>query len=103
MRGLILTGVLLAVLSVPASSVSHAATRQPTVWNIVALGDSDTTGEGDPTGLGWVGRYARLVRQKLGLKVVVTNLAENGKTSGVLLSEMRSDPTTRGAVKKAQI
>jgi lysophospholipase L1-like esterase len=103
MRGLVLTGVLLAVLSVPASSVSHAATRQPTVWNIVALGDSDTTGEGDPTGLGWVGRYARLVRQKLGLKVVVTNLAENGKTSGVLLSEMRSDPTTRGAVKKAQI
>jgi len=98
-----LTAVLFGILLVPASSVSHAATTQPAVWNIVALGDSDTTGEGDPTRLGWVGRYARLLRQKLGLKVVVTNLAANGKTSQSLLSEMRSDPTTRTAVKKAQI
>jgi lysophospholipase L1-like esterase len=103
MRGFVLTAVLLAFLLVPAWSVSHATAAQPTVWKIVALGDSDTTGEGDPTRLGWVGRYARLLRQKLGLKVLVTNLAENGKTSRVLLSEMRSDPTTRGAVKKAQI
>jgi lysophospholipase L1-like esterase len=94
---------LFGVLLVPASSVSEAATKKPTIWSIVALGDSDTTGEGDPTGLGWVGRYARLLRQKLGLKVVVTNLARNGKTSRVLLSEMRSDPTTRGVVKKAEI
>jgi lysophospholipase L1-like esterase len=103
MRGFVLTGVLLAVLSVPASSVSHAAPTQQTVWNIVALGDSDATGEGDPTGVGWVGRYARLLRQKLGVKVVVTNLAQEGKTSAVLRSELRSDPTTRGALKKAQI
>ncbi len=103
MRGFVMTVVLLAVFSVPASSASRAATTQPTVWNIVALGDSDTTGEGDPTGLGWVGRYARLLRQKRGLKVVVTNLAQNGKTSRVLLSEVRSDPTTRAAVKKAHI
>jgi lysophospholipase L1-like esterase len=87
---------------VPAATTSHAAT-DATVWNIVALGDSDTSGEGDPTGLGWVGRYARLLRQRLGFKVVVTNLAQNGKTSRVLVSEMRSDPTTRAAVKKAQI
>jgi hypothetical protein len=33
----------------------------------------------------------------------VTNLAVNGKTSDVLLSEMRSDPNARAAVKKAQI
>jgi lysophospholipase L1-like esterase len=103
MRGFVLTTALLAVVLVPASSVSPAATMRPTVWNIVALGDSDTSGEGDPAGLGWVGRYARLLRQRLGLKVVVTNLAQNGKTSDVLLSEMRSDPTTRGAVKKAEI
>jgi lysophospholipase L1-like esterase len=102
MRGFILTAVLLAILLVPASIASHAATES-TVWNIVALGDSDTTGEGDPTGLGWVGRYARLLRQRLGLKVVVTNLAQNGKTSDVLLSEVRSDPRTRRAVKKARI
>jgi hypothetical protein len=34
---------------------------------------------------------------------VVTNLAQGGKTSSALLSELRSDPTTRGAVKRAQI
>ncbi len=98
---LILTALLAALIML--SGVSQAAPTQPTVWNIVALGDSDTTGEGDSTRLGWVGRYARLLRQKLGLKVIVTNLAQNGKTSAELLSEMRSDPTTRAAVKKAQI
>jgi lysophospholipase L1-like esterase len=103
MRWFVLTAILCAVLLAPASSVSSAAAAQPTVWNIVALGDSDATGEGDVTGLGWVGRYARLLRLKLGLKVVVTNLAANGKTSPVLISEVRSDPTTRAAVKKAQI
>lgn len=94
---------LLTAAVIVGSGSSQAARKQPTVWNIVAVGDSDTTGEGDSTNLGWVGRYARLLRQRLGLKVVVTNLAEGGKTSGVLLSEMRSDPTTRAAVRKAQI
>jgi lysophospholipase L1-like esterase len=103
MRGFALTAVLLAVFLVPTSGLSHAATTQPTAWNIVALGDSDATGEGDATGLGWVGRYARLLRQKLGLKVVVTNLAQNGKTSGELLSDVRSDPFTRGPLKNARI
>jgi lysophospholipase L1-like esterase len=70
---------------------------------IVALGDSDATGEGDPTRLGWVGRYARLLRARLGLKVTVTNLARNGQTSSQLVADVRSDPTTRRAVKKAQI
>jgi lysophospholipase L1-like esterase len=77
--------------------------RQTRPSGTSSLGDSDATGEGDTTGLGWVGRYARLLRQKLGLKVVVTNLARNGQTSGELLSEMRSDPFTRGPVKTAKI
>jgi lysophospholipase L1-like esterase len=102
MRGFVLAAVLLAALLVPASTASLAAT-EATVWNIVALGDSDTTGEGDATGLGWVGRYARLLRQELGLEVVVTNLAQNGKTSPLLLSEVQSDPSTRRALKKARI
>ena len=95
--------ILLTAAVAIVSGPSRGAQKQPTVWNIVAVGDSDTTGEGDSTSLGWVGRYARLVRQRLGIKVVVTNLAEGGKTSAVLLSEMRSDPTTRAAVRKAQI
>ncbi len=70
---------------------------------IVALGDSDTTASGDPTRLGWVGRYARLLRQSLGLRVVVSNLAQNGRTSSQLLAEVRSDTTTRAAVKQADI
>jgi lysophospholipase L1-like esterase len=102
MRGFLLAAAFFAVLLVPASTASYGAT-DATVWNIVALGDSDTTGEGDATGLGWVGRYARLLRQKLGLKVVVTNLAQNGKTSADLLSELRSDSSTRGALRNARI
>jgi lysophospholipase L1-like esterase len=70
---------------------------------IVALGDSDATGEGDPMRLGWVGRYARLLRARLGLQVTVTNLARNGQTSSQLVADVRSNPTTRRAVKKAQI
>ena len=92
---------LLELGLVPAAGASDAA--QPAVWNVVALGDSDATGEGDATGLGWVGRYARLLRQELGLRVVVTNLAVGGKTSGELLSELRSDAATRAAVRKAQV
>jgi lysophospholipase L1-like esterase len=102
MRGFVLAAVLLVVFLVSVSTAPHAATTA-TVWNIVALGDSDTTGEGDATGLGWVGRYARLLRQKLGLEVIVTNLAQNGKTSAELLSEVRSDPNTRRALKRARI
>lgn len=102
MRAFVLAAVLPVALLVPASTASLAAT-EATVWNIVALGDSDTTGEGDATGLGWVGRYARLLRQELGLKVVVTNLAQNGKTSALLLSEVQSEPSTRRALKKARI
>jgi lysophospholipase L1-like esterase len=69
----------------------------------VALGDSETTGAGDPTGIGWVGRYARLLHTKLGVEVDVTNLAVNGKTSAQLLADVRGDPTTRDALKDAQV
>lgn len=104
--------VLIVALSIASTVVSArplgaaAAGRSQSaikVWHIVALGDSDTTGSGDPTGLGWVGRYARLLRHGKGLQVQVTNLAGEGKTSDVLLQEVRSDPTTRSAIKGAQI
>jgi len=71
--------------------------------SVVALGDSETTGEGDPTSVGWVGRYGRLLRTELGLRVNVANLAQNGKTSADLLADLRSDARTRDAVKRAQI
>jgi lysophospholipase L1-like esterase len=97
-----LAALICAAFLVPTSSASEAATRQQ-AWKIVALGDSDATGEGDATGLGWVGRYARLLRQRLGLEVVVTNLARNGMISSELLSEVRSDRFTRDRLKEATI
>jgi lysophospholipase L1-like esterase len=70
---------------------------------IVALGDSSAAGEGDTAGAGWVERYGRLLRHRLDAKVNVTNLAENGKTSDQLLSEVRSDPVTRRQIGRARI
>jgi lysophospholipase L1-like esterase len=67
------------------------------------LGDSDATGEGDPTGQGWVGCYAALVHKATGSPAHVTNLAADGKTSDVLLTEVRSDPATRQALRGAQV
>jgi hypothetical protein len=81
----------------PASSPSAQAVR------LVVLGDSDATGTGDPTGQGWVGRYAALVHKATGSPVHVTNLAVDGKTSDVLLTEVRSDPVTRQALRGAQV
>jgi hypothetical protein len=83
--------------TVPASSPSAQAVR------IVALGDSDATGTGDPTGQGWVGRYAALVHKVTGSPVHITNLARDGKTSDVLLTEVRSDPATQQALRGAQV
>ena len=71
--------------------------------HVVALGDSETTGSGDSTGVGWVGRYSRLLQTKLGLKLSVSNLAQDGKTSADLLSDLRNDPNTRTQVKRAEI
>jgi lysophospholipase L1-like esterase len=72
-------------------------------WHIVALGDSDTTGSGDPTGVGWVGYYARSLEQKLEVSVEVDNLAVDGKTSDDLLADLQSDETTRQDVANAEI
>src|SRR5690242_12548677 len=65
--------------------------------HVVALGDSETSGQGDSAGSGWVGRYARMLETKRALKVDVSNLAKNGKTSAELLADVRSDPKTRTA------
>jgi lysophospholipase L1-like esterase len=70
---------------------------------LVALGDSETTGNGDPTaGGGWVQYYARLLEAKLGSKVDVKNLAQDGLSSDQLLASLRTEPTST-AVKDAEI
>lgn len=94
---------VLIVLLTATAAVGRAQFDAPRLWHVVVLGDSGASGSGDPTGLAWGGRYGRLLRQKFGLKVIVTNLARNGKSSSVLLRELRADPTTRAAVKNAEI
>jgi lysophospholipase L1-like esterase len=84
-----------------AALVADAGGLAATQFRIVALGDSDTTGNGDPTGVGWVGRYARLLHQRLGLKMTVTNLALDGTTSWSLLTAVRSDSRTRSTIAAA--
>jgi lysophospholipase L1-like esterase len=104
MRRHVLIPVLaLAFGSMLSFGVTQASTSTPPVWKIVALGDSDTTGNGDPTRVGWVGRYAQLLRQKLGLRVTVVNLAQDGTTSSQLLANVRSHSAIRAALKDAQI
>jgi lysophospholipase L1-like esterase len=91
----------LAAVQTAGASGQHAAASTP--LRIVALGDSDTSGSGDPTHVGWVGRYARLLRQRLGLRVTVRNLARNGQTSTQLLAAVRSDPATETTIRQADV
>lgn len=86
-----------------ASKTAGGSNRGSTRLRIVALGDSDTAGNGDPTGIGWVGRYAKLIGKKLGVRTSVANLAGEGKTSRVLLSDLRHDGLTRSKVRKASV
>jgi lysophospholipase L1-like esterase len=84
----------------PGSGVS----QQSSTWKVVALGDSDTTGKGDATGLGWVERYTRLLRQRVrGTSIEVTNLAAEGNTSEQLLTQVQSDPATRRQIAEAKV
>jgi lysophospholipase L1-like esterase len=84
-------------------ATTSGAAAAPAGLPVVALGDSETTGSGDPTGVGWVGRYARVLRARLHVAVKVTNLAVEGKTSAQLLSDVQHDPRTRAALGRAQV
>src|SRR4051812_9728904 len=92
--GLVLAAVALAVISAGCGSSGDdgrstagptaAGSKRPAM-TVVAIGDSDTTGIGDPTGHGWVGRYGDLLHGKVGSRVAVDNRAGEGKTSAELL------------------
>jgi lysophospholipase L1-like esterase len=96
----VFTGVARSWATASEGRVANAGSTQ---LRIVALGDSDTAGNGDPAGIGWVGRYAKLLRKKLGVRIAVANLAQDGKTSRGLLSDLRSDGATRSKVRNASI
>jgi lysophospholipase L1-like esterase len=89
-----------AASSAPASP-SVASNDQ--VFTIVALGDSEATGAGDPTGEGWVGRYAALIEDEYGIDVTVENHAAEGKYSSTLLLEVESDDDLRQQLASADL
>lgn len=79
---------------------SQAAT--PSI-RVVALGDSDTTGVGDESGRGWVGRYGTLLHERMHRPVRVDNRAVEGKSSEQLLSEVQGDQGLRRALRGAAV
>jgi lysophospholipase L1-like esterase len=76
-------------------STSSPSATSSTPLRLVALGDSDTTGHGDSTGAGWVGRYADLVETQTGRRVDVANLATDGLTSDRLLDAVQNNVSLR--------
>jgi hypothetical protein len=101
------SAALLLAVVVGASGVATATAgeqaREGAPLRIVVLGDSEATGHGDATGIGWTGRYARLLRARRGLRVVLTNLARDDTKSAELLAELRTDSTMRAAVRRADV
>jgi hypothetical protein len=96
--------IALAAVAVGCPAVGGAsAMPDAKTWHVVALGDSGASGRGDPTGLAWPGRYGRLLRQKLKLKVKVDNLAQAGLSASALLARLRLDNSTRTLVARADI
>jgi len=85
-----------------ASSNNPPESTAPAL-SLVAVGDSDATGKGDPSGEGWVGRYAKLLDPEMGRKVTVTSLAEDGLTSDRLVQQLTSDADTMAAIAAADI
>ena len=80
-------------------AVSSSEGESTTV--LVALGDSDTNGHGDPSGTGWVGYYAALVHAATGRKVAVHNLAVDGLTSDDLRLQLLKDQALRAGIASA--
>jgi lysophospholipase L1-like esterase len=85
-----------------SSEETTAAANVPVSWNYVALGDSLAVGTGAYY-KGYVDRYADYLEADTGAQVTVTNLGKNGKTSSELLYALRSDSSSRKAIKVANV
>ncbi len=94
-----------ASLTPAASETAAPASPSPVanVWRLLALGDSETTGHGDPSGKGWVPYYADLVAAGSGREVIVDNRAQDGLTSSGLLAAVESSADLRDAIARADI
>lgn len=92
-----------AIPSSPAVGSASNSSASPAGIALVALGDSGSTGHGDPSRKGWVGYYGELIEDGTGRAVEVENLAADGKTTEGLLSEVRSDAQIRAAIAHADV
>jgi lysophospholipase L1-like esterase len=70
-------------------------------WDYVALGDSLAAGVGARRG--YVDRYADHLREDTGARIELTNLGVSGQTSPQLLRSLRNDPSTRRALRGAEV
>jgi lysophospholipase L1-like esterase len=70
-------------------------------WDYVALGDSLAAGVGARRG--YVDRYAEYLRDDTGARVKLINLGVSGQTSPQLLRALRNDPSTRRALRGAEV
>ncbi len=98
---LLLSGCTGSAYGTKATPTPSQATT-PSI-SVVALGDSDTTGVGDESGRGWVGRYGTLLQERMHRPVRVDNRAVEGKSSEQLLSEVQGDQALRRAVRGADV
>jgi lysophospholipase L1-like esterase len=93
--------VLVTTSALPSEAASPSLDAN--FWRLLALGDSETTGSGDPAGKGWVEYYADLIREGQGRDVSVANLAQDGTTSSDLLAAVQSNTRVRDAIASADI
>ena len=98
---LILFAGLLA--AAPASAVDAAGKPggSTTSWKYTALGDSLATGFGARRG--YVPRYEGYLETDTGARVSLTNLGQNGWTSGDLRRALENDPRFQDAVRGAKV
>lgn len=85
-----------------AAAGGEAAARDvPAGLDYVALGDSLAAGVGAERG--YVDRYAEHLRNDTGAEVRVVNLGVSGQTAPQLLEALRNDPSTRRAIRGAEV
>jgi lysophospholipase L1-like esterase len=84
-----------------AEADTEATPPDAPAWDYVALGDSLAAGVGARRG--YVDRYAEYLRDDTGVRVEVVNLGVSGQTSPQLLRILRNDPSTRRALRGAEV